>query len=99
MTSIAPVRLSKLLHRLIAQRQKSIVDQKAGLAERLHQMLLQFADLDFAGGLNQALPEVELRLLTIEAREAGHQRRRNQQHRIAEVVRIANEQPGPLGIG
>ncbi len=99
MTSLAPVRLSELLHRCIAQRQKSIVDQKAGLAQRLHQVLLQFAHLNFAGGLHKALPQVKLRLLTIEAREAGHQGRGNQQHRITEVVGIANEQPRPLGIG
>ena len=78
---------------------KCFVFQKSGLAERVEQMLFEFADLNLAGDPNQVGAQIQTGLLAVEARQALHQLRRNEQHGIGKFQRIANQQSGMLGIG
>ena len=58
-----------------AQVLEMLILQKAGMAERIDQVLFQFAYLNFAGGAYQAGAQIELSLSSIEASQAGYQRR------------------------
>ena len=78
---------------------KGFVFEESSLAERVEQMLFEFADLDFAGDPNQVGAQIQTGLLAVETSQALHQLRRNEQHGIGEFQRIANQQAGMLGIG
>ena len=59
----------------------------------------QLADFEFAGDPHQRRAQVQIRLLAVEALQALHQHRRNDQHRVGEPVWIADEQPRVLRRG
>ena len=62
-------------------------------------MLFEFADLDLARDPNQVRPQIQTGLLAVEASQALHQLRGNEQHGVGKFQRIANEKAGMLGIG
>ncbi len=62
-------------------------------------MLLEFADLDFAGDAHQIRPQIQTGLLAVEASQALHQLRGDEQHGVGKLQRVADEQSGMLGIG
>ncbi len=62
-------------------------------------MFFELADLDLARDAHQAGAQVQTGLLAVEARQALHQLRRNEQHGVGKFQRIANQEPGMLGIG
>ncbi len=70
-----------------------LVFQEPGGAERIHQVLFDVAHFQAAGDPHQRGAEVQVRLAPVETRETLHQYRRNDQHGIAEAVRVAYEQP------
>ncbi len=74
------------------------VFKETGFAQRVEQIFFDLANLNLPGDTDQRFPEIERRLLAVEARQTRHQLRRDQQHRIRELKRIAHQQPGMFGI-
>ena len=73
---------------------EGFVFEKSGGAQRIDQMLLQIADLQVAGELNQMIAEIEIAALAVEKFQALHQRGRNDQRRVGIMKRIADHQAG-----
>jgi hypothetical protein len=96
--SLARGRRNKLVHACEALRFEGLVFQETGVAERIEEMLFEFPDLDFARDPNQVRPQIQTGVLAIEARQALHQLRRDEQHGIGKLQRIANQKAGMLGI-
>ena len=92
-------RRGEFVHARQALRFEGLVFQEPGLAEGVEEMLFEFADLDFARDPHQAGAQIQTGLLAVEARQALHQLRRNEQHGVGKFQRIANQKPGMLGIG
>jgi hypothetical protein len=76
-----------------------LVFQESGLAERVDEMLFEIADLDFARDAHQIRAEIQAGLLAIKASHALYQLGRDEKQSIGKFQRVANEQPGMLGIG
>ena len=70
-----------------------LVFQKPGRAERLDQVLLHLAHFQSPVMPHQRRAQIQVRLRPVEALQALHQRRRNDQHGVGEAVRVADEQP------
>jgi hypothetical protein len=95
----------RLAHRLFGElaplfplhAREILVLQEAGLGQSLHQAPGDFFGLQPAGDPCQGGPQVQIAVAAIEAFQAFHQRRRNNQHGIREAVRIANEKPRIFG--
>ena len=68
--------------------------QEPRAAQRLHQAFSDFAHVEIAGQSHQHASQIEIGLLPVETRQRFHQQRWNDEHRVGEVVPIADQQPG-----
>src|SRR5579864_5070549 len=76
-----------------------LIFQETGGAQRVIEVLLDFADLNFTCNTHQAGAKIERRLLAVKTRQARYQLRRNQEHGVRESKRVPDQQAGILGIG
>src|SRR6185312_7120585 len=56
---------------------------------------LYVAHLNLAGDVDNFRPQIELRMITVEAIEQRHERGGNDKNRIGKLIWIANHQTGP----
>ncbi len=99
---IAAARMCRLAHQSLGKVSldvdlllgEIVVLEKSRLAQRIDEMLLEFANLKIACDLNQKVPQIEFAVLAVEKFERGNQRGRNNQRRIGVVEGVANDESG-----
>ena len=82
---------------LVAHGGEGVVLQEAGGTERVGQLPDDFSHFQGVGQADQQGAEVKFGLLPVEAAEAPGQQRRDDQHGVGIMVRIAKEQARMLG--
>ena len=97
--------MRRFTHRLLGEfaplfalhAREGVVFQKARVGERVDRWCAISSVSRSAGDPRQCGAQIQLGVLAVEAFQAFHQRRRNNQHGVGVAVGIANEQAGIFG--
>ena len=91
--------LGELTPAVLLHLRERFVFEESGRAQREDDLLFDFADFQAIGQADQGGAEIELGVLPVEELQALNEHRGDDEHRVGELVGIANEEAWMLGGG